>query len=458
MARFVLLKNPFRLSRGLLFYVPAVLPAVVIVPHAVSAQVITIDTSGKHPASANGPVDRQFQQIQPTHVALSTAPMGARDKLEIVRIMQSEQGFAMRPFPRGHKGLTLTANGKLEPAGEAYLNMVTSDGLSAKPGDRLVITDIKIDRNKIVFDLNGGPDARHRFLRHISVGMGDPTYGTDTPIVADNGEEPTGARLTLAFQDHVPELTGEQVKALLAPLISFDVKTPVQAYTDTLPRPLKEAILNHQVLVGMNTDMVLFARGEPAHKMHEMDGQMPIEIWLYGQPPEDVTFVRINGNRVIRVEVAKVGKPIEVFDKDVVDDMLRADGRAPVSEQAENTHVIREGDVQRDPDKQAPAPPPTLRNPGETLPQDSDKNNAGVMKPVHFPKPQPDDYPDASKRGQQQEGGQQSAGQQKQDASAPGQPVPASSSGGPPAAGPQNPQPATPAPQATTIGGNPDSQ
>jgi hypothetical protein len=114
--------------------------------------------------------------------------------------------------------------------------------------------------------------------------------------------------------------------------------------------------------------------------------------------------------------------------------------------------------VQRDPDKQAPAPPPTLRNPGETLPQDSDKNNAGVMKPVHFPKPQPDDYPDASKRGQQQEGGQQSAGQQKQDASAPGQPVPASSSGGPPAAGPQNPQPATPAPQATTIGGNPDSQ
>jgi hypothetical protein len=458
MARFVFLKKPFRPSRRSLICVLAVLPAAQIAPHAASAQVITIDTSGKHPASANGPVDRQFQQIQPTHVALSTAPMGARDKLEIVRIMQSEQGFAMRPFPRGHKGLTLTANGKLEPAGEAYLNMVTSDGLSAKPGDRLVITDIKIDRNKIVFDLNGGPDPRHRFLRHISVGMGDPTYGTDTPIVADNGEEPTGARLTLAFQDHVPELTGEQVKALLAPLISFDVKTPVQAYTDTLPRPLKEAILNHQVLVGMNTDMVLFAKGEPAHKMHEMDGQMPIEIWLYGQPPEDVTFVRINGNRVIRVEVAKVGRPIEVFDKDVVDDMLRADGRAPVSEQAENTHVIREGDVQRDPDKQAPAPPPTLRNPGETLPQDSDKNNAGVMKPVHFPKQQPDDYPDASKSGQQHDGSQQSAGQQKQDASAPGQPVPASSSGGPPAAGPQNPQPATPAPQATTIGDNPDSQ
>ena len=50
----------------------------------------------------------------------------------------------MRPFPRGHKGLTLAANGKLEPAGEAYLDMVTSKGLSAKPGDRVVLTDVKI--------------------------------------------------------------------------------------------------------------------------------------------------------------------------------------------------------------------------------------------------------------------------------------------------------------------------
>ena len=56
--------------------------------------------------------------------------------------------------------------------------MVISNGLSARPGSRVVITDIKIDRSKIVFDLNGGPDAKHRFLRHIQIGvgpdMGDP--------------------------------------------------------------------------------------------------------------------------------------------------------------------------------------------------------------------------------------------------------------------------------------------
>ena len=90
--------------------------------------------------------------------------------------MQAEQGFAMRPFPRGHKGLTLVANGKLEPAGEAYLNMVTSEGLSAKPGDRVVLTDIKFDHTKIVFELNGGPDLKHRFLRHIQIGVGPDVH------------------------------------------------------------------------------------------------------------------------------------------------------------------------------------------------------------------------------------------------------------------------------------------
>ena len=222
----------------------------------------------------------------------------------------------MRPFPRGHKGLTLAANGKLEPAGESYLDMVTSEGLSAKPGDRVVLTDIKIEHSRIVFDLNGGPDPKHRFLRHVQIGVGPEMTG---PVVQDDDQEPVGARLSLTFEDHVPELTGAEVKALLAPLISFDVKTPVQAFTDTLPTKLKDAILNHHVLVGMRTDMVLFAKGQPEGKSREMDGQMPFEEWIYGKPPQDVEFVRINGNRVIRLEIAKVGETPVIFTKDEVD-------------------------------------------------------------------------------------------------------------------------------------------
>jgi len=68
--------------------------------------------------------------------------MNAKTRQEVIRVMQAEQGFAMRPFPRGRKGLTLVANGKLTPAGEDYLSMATAQGLCAKPGDRVVIAAI----------------------------------------------------------------------------------------------------------------------------------------------------------------------------------------------------------------------------------------------------------------------------------------------------------------------------
>jgi hypothetical protein len=331
-------------------------------------------------------VDRRFAQIQPTHVPLTKIELNAKTRLELIRTLQSEQGFAMRPFPRGHKGLTLAANGKLDPAGEGYLSMVTKEGLSAKPGDRLVLSDIKFEHSRIVFDLNGGPDPKHRFLRHIQIGMGPNT----NPVVQQGDEqEPVGARLSLTFESHVPELTGAEVKALLAPLISFDVKTPIQAFTDTLPTKLKEAILNHQVLVGMSTDMVLFAKGAPETKSREMDGQMPFEEWIYGKPPKDVEFVRINGNRVIRVEVAKMGETPVIFTKDEVEGMMRTDG-TPLQPPDSHTRTVQMGDVQRNPDTQAPAAPPSLRNPGETLPTNSRDDRVGTMKPVQMPKKKPE--------------------------------------------------------------------
>jgi hypothetical protein len=382
------------------------------------AQAITIDThSGAN--KGNGAVDRRFSQIQPTSVPLEKSELDAKTRLELIRVMQAEQGFAMRPFPMGHKGLTLEANGKLTPAGEPYLDMATQFGLCAKPGDRVVLTDVKFEKNKIIFMLNGGPDAKHRFLRHIQIGGS----GSMSPVVQDDGQEATGARLTLEFKGPIPELTGSQLKALLAPLISFDVKTPIQAFTDTLPPKLKDAILNHGVMVGMTTDMVLFSLGQPQRKVREVDGQMPFEEWIYGAPPKPVEFVRINGNRVIRVEIAKVGESPQIFTKDEVEGMMRTDGSPLVADQPVRT--VKMGDVQRDPDKEAAAPPPTLTAPGEKLP-DNAQQSQGEMKPVQFPKQKPDDYPDAAaaRRADQQKAAE--AAQQAEDQK--GTPSPATTS------------------------------
>jgi hypothetical protein len=363
----------------------------VLAGSAAWGQVITIDTSGKGPI-ANGPVSGEYQQIEPTNVKLSQRPLDPKTRLLLIRALQSEQGFAMRPIPRGHKGITLEANGKLNPAGEAYLNMATQSGLSAKPGERVVITNVRFDRNKIIFDLNGGPDAKHRFLSHIQIGMGDPTYGDPTQPIVPNGDVPTGARVTLAFHGEVPELTGDEVESLLAPLISFKAQTPIEAYTATLPPALKTAIMNHEVWVGMNDQMVLFAKGRPENKYHETDDNMPVTIWMYGKPPETVEFVRFNGNRVIKVEIARTGQPMEVFTKDEVTPLLMASGTSLAAVQ--NVHHVQEGDVQRDPNTQAPAPPPSLGAPTDKIPQ-SDPNQRGQEGPVYFPPDTQDSAPSA---------------------------------------------------------------
>jgi hypothetical protein len=179
------------------------------------------------------------------------------------------------------------------------------------------------------------------------------------------------------------------------------------------------------VLVGMSTDMVLFAKGQPESKSREMDGQMPFEEWIYGKPPQEVDFVRINGNRVIRVETAKMGETPEILTEDVVAGLMRTDGTA--LEASATPHKSKMGDVQRDPDKEAPGAAPSLIKPGEAAPDaDVDKDSRyGVMKPVQFPKPKPDPQPGQNPDGPPAEAQPPAApSSSSSDASQPGQTKP----------------------------------
>src|ERR1700742_1295394 len=152
-------------------------------------------------------------------------------------------------------------------------------------------------------------------------------------------------------------MTASDVRKLIAPMIDFSLKTPVEAFADTLPPKLKASVLNHEVLVGMNREMVLKAVGQPDQKVRETDGQTPFEEWIYGQPPHQVQFVRFNGNRVIRLEIADVGQPPVIRDKDETDGYFAG----------QFVRQVRLGDAPpAAPDKEhGPTTPPSLRKPGE---------------------------------------------------------------------------------------------
>jgi hypothetical protein len=287
----------------------------------------------------------------PTNLPLPTDKLTERGRRDLVRNLEAEQGFAHRAIPVGV--ITLKANGDLSPDPEKYRRMIYEKGQSAAPGDRVIITAMTIKGDSITLDLNGGPYAKHRFLSHIQI--------NDNAVAPTNVERPTGARITLVFPNGVPEISAPEVKALLIPLIDFGVKSGEQAYADTLPPKLRDAIAAHEVLVGMNHRMVIAALGAPERKVREQSGDAngaTYEEWIYGHVPQTVKFVRFKGDHVAMVEIAALGKPLEIRDKNELEDV----------EMPQNTRVIAMGD--RKPgvegeDGSAPAAAPSLRLPGE---------------------------------------------------------------------------------------------
>ncbi len=166
----------------------------------------------------------------------------------------------------------------------------------------------------------------------------------------------------------MPELEPQQLKDLLRPVFDFNAKSAVEAYLDTLPPKIRDAIKQHQVLVGMNRDMVMAAMGRPQKKIREKDGELEYEEWIYGEPPQDVDFVRLAGDEVIRLEIMKVdGQKIVRSEKEV---------------DLEQPTVAKDASA---PPVRAPNAP-TLRRPGE----ESDPNSPAASGRAPAPLPPPD--------------------------------------------------------------------
>ena len=267
---------------------------------------------------------------------------------EIIHAFNAELVFIRTNFPMGKTGLTLK-NGAVSPSGPELQSLMAMWGPAAKPGDRARISNVVIRQDHIRFEINGGPLKGQKWYQRIQV-AGANGGGPIAP--SDSSANAHGSFVDLYFDKYVPELTGPELKQLLRPVFDFDAKSALDAYLETVPPKVKEAIKNHRVLVGMNRDMVIYAKGRPPRKVREhvpgVDGEVEYEEWIYGTPPEDVDFVRFIGDEVVRVETMKVdGQKIVRIEKEV-------DLGAPTVAKKEEAR---------------PATAPTLRRPGEQMPE-----------------------------------------------------------------------------------------
>jgi hypothetical protein len=282
-------------------------------------------------------------------------------RADVIHAFNEELVYIRTSFPMGKTGLKLR-NGTVTPTGPELQHLMALWGPAAKPGDRARISDVVIKDDHIRFEINGGPIKKQKWYRHIQISGA----GTSVPIApSDSSANARGSFVDLYFDKYVPEMTGPELKQLLRPVFDFDSKSALDAYLETVSPQVKDAIKNHHVLVGMNHDMVIYGKGRPPKKVRERADEVEYEEWIYGVPPQDVDFVRFVGDEVVRVETMKVGgEKIVRVEKEV--DL----GEPTVAKKQE----------------ERPANAPTLRRPGEEMPE-SNPANPSRTPPVGAPQP-----------------------------------------------------------------------
>lgn len=222
------------------------------------------------------------------------------ERLEIERSMTAEFAIAKVVLPRSKKPLVIHSNGALDqPQWEEALQ---NAGLAAKAGDQVQITRVKIESNRIVFEINGGGKGHGHWYDNLQIGMGGDVGPMGAPIPG-SGQVAPGSFVAVVFPHSVPPINSTQLRQMLAPIFNFDKPSAAQQFVENLPPPIKEAIKQQHAIAGMNRDMVLLAMGKPRNKSRETDKDgNDIEDWIYGDPPGKVTFVRFSEGKVIRVE------------------------------------------------------------------------------------------------------------------------------------------------------------
>jgi len=246
-------------------------------------------------------VGRWLYRVAVLCLTLAVAPsvfaknQSQRDNhIQLIRGLLREIAVSKVPLPRGKKGVRVDPKGKLDQAdADSQLN---SQGMAVKAGMPVEISKITFKAKEIVFELNGGGKKSSKWYQHIEIGVG----GATTPISQQPPVLAYGSWVTVVFPGKVPDLSVDQAKQALGNVLDFSRHSPTALYSPDVPPKIKEAIKNHEVIVGMDRDAVLSSKGPPDRRVREVRDGVEQEDWIYGLPPH-VLFVTFDGDSVINV-------------------------------------------------------------------------------------------------------------------------------------------------------------
>jgi len=230
-------------------------------------------------------------------------------KLELIRYVSGEFAKAIKALPAGKEGFHVNIGKPLES--EQLDRAVATHGPAVNTGDNVQITKLEFRDHQIIVDVNGGGRGKRHWRDHLQIGIGGGGYPpmqtttTSTQEQGPPGMQPgMGSTIFLDFSKSVPDITPDELKQLLSPILNFaKERSAAVQWFDTLPPEMKKAIQDRKPVVGMDREELVAAIGKPDHKVRERDSEgNDIEDWIYGQPPSKTVFVRFQGERVTSIK------------------------------------------------------------------------------------------------------------------------------------------------------------
>jgi len=227
----------------------------------------------------------------------SSKSITPESRAQLIRTLGSEYIALKVPLPINKNGLTVNSKGEFDWKKNEEESMKAGQFIA--PGITVQITGLIITGDKIIFEVNGGGRKKRHYLEHIQIGAG----GGSTPVARPTAQAPPkGSYVTIKFGHGVPDLTPDQVKEILSPVVEFSKKSATKTFIETVPEEFKEAAKNKQVVVGMDRDLVLAIMGRPLRKVRDKKGDVETEDWIYGERPQKVIFVTFMKGRVVSVK------------------------------------------------------------------------------------------------------------------------------------------------------------
>jgi len=219
-------------------------------------------------------------------------------RYEILAKMIAVEGAARIPMPLGKTGIELSEAGLLNR--DKLQKAIAEEGSAITPGKIVSITAIAFNDKSIEFEIDGGGTKKKNILSNIQVGVG----GAST---SDPNRKPTpeakGSKITLMFGSKLPSsLTGEELKNLLNPVLDFSKQSLLRTGIEALPPEFQDAVKAKEARVGMDSNTVLLAMGQPNKRIRDKNTQgEEIEDWLYVGRGKRQTFVTFEKDVVVSI-------------------------------------------------------------------------------------------------------------------------------------------------------------